>query len=65
MLNLHPKTITNYKKQMKKTYNRPATTAVCLQDEHHMLAASDPNGLGATISGYESANPSTDGDGFE
>ena len=49
---------------MKKTYNRPATTAVCLQDEHHMLAASESGGLGATISGYESANPSTDGDGF-
>jgi len=49
---------------MKKTYNRPATTAVCLQDEHHMLAASESGELGATISGYESASPSTDGDGF-
>ena len=48
---------------MKKTYNRPATTAVCLQDEHHMLAASESGGLGATISGYESAGD--DGDGFE
>lgn len=38
---------------MKKEYNKPFTEVVRLQIKHCLLSLSEPEGIKATVSGYE------------
>ena len=41
------------RKNMKKEYDKPVTEVTRLQMKHYLLTASEPQGINATVSGYE------------
>ena len=51
---------------MNNKYEKPKTKIVRLQEQHHLLQASNPKGVSVNMSSYqEGGNGSGDSDGWE